>query len=822
MAPAPYTRFYNYWPMKNQIIISAIAAYVSLGAYADILTPEQALSRLSSDGSLHKRAVQRVEAKAELAHTVNAAGRPGVYVFNDKQEENGFIIVSADDCAPALLGYSDTGEPFDINRAPSNLVKWLEGYANQIAWSSQYAESKFNSSTLRGSTPKVDVAPKIETLWDQGTPYNDWCPLLSGSKTYTGCVATAMAQIVNWHKLPTKPKGSYQYKSWYTGYHSINFDTVSFQWDKMLNTYDAQSPVENRAAVASLMQACGYICDMEYASWGSGAASMRAAFGLSEFLGFDKGVSMQQRDWYNNQDWYDMVYDELTTNGPVYYDGTGEGGGHAFVCDGYNASDGFYHFNWGWSGVSNGYYRLDALVPDLQGAGGVSVGYSWDQGIMRGLRKAQEGSKPVYQIKATCGVRSPWEKQQLGKNVSITGYETNDGFWNVSNDSIPLVSLGVEIMNTASKEKRYVYASNYANDPTIAQPKTWAYAQKQLVIVYFLPKDLTDGDYQVRPVFKSGDSEWMKLKGNASVKQYVNMKVANDSAYFSLGQSDARLRIEILNAPEYFTTSDEYTLKCKMTNVGTADYTGEICSVFLGENESGLYVAAQGMHRYTSLNAGQSEEFEYTSTNPTGKIVDGEYLLCFGDCNGGEIISDPYPAKVGNRFGSLKFHYYDLNVENRSMIDAEKVHVSWTMECPQGTYNGPLALIFSKTKKPFNPDYAVLSEPMTITAVETRAVDFTGKLYGPMVGDILWCCPGYVGENGEYVAIGTNPISAVIANEAVQSAVQEVCGNEILSITITDLSGRVVSSDLESLGSGVYLVTYRYADGSNKTLKFIR
>lgn len=815
--------------MKKQLLIYAMAAVFVAGINAEVLTPEQALSRVVSGKGSHKIAAREMAARSELAHTFEAAGRPGVYVFNDTRKDAGYMILSADDCAPALLGYSDDGCGFDLATAPSNLVKWLEGYANQIAWAAQYGKGDKVSGVSRVSSGRVDVAPKIETLWDQGSPYNDWCPLMGGDKTYTGCVATAMAQIVNWHHLPAKPKGKHTYKSWYTGYHSIDFDTVTFKWDKMLRTYDAKSPAENRAAVAGLMQACGYICDMEYTTGGSGASSMRAAYGLAEFLGFDKAVSIQERDWYNIQEWDDMVYNELTTNGPVYYDGTGEGGGHAFVCDGYSASDGFYHFNWGWSGSSNGYYRLDALEPSDQGAGGVSIGYSWGQGIMRGLRAAQEGSKPVYQIKAYCGVRSPWEKQKLGKNVSMTGYETNDGFRNVSNDSIPQVRFGMEITNEATKAVRQIYACNNINDDTPAPARDWKYADTQLVILYRLPVDLADGDYRVRPIFKSGEEDWSYLKGNASVRQYVNIHVANDSAYFSLGKSEARLNVEIKEMPEYFTTSDSYTLKCKVTNSGTADYTGEICSVFLGENNKGLYVAAQGYHRYTNIAAGATVEFEYTSTNPTGKIEDGEYLLCFGDCNGGEIIGPTYIAKVGNRFGSLKFHYYELNVENRSMLDAEKVHVSWTMDCPQGMYNGPLALLFSKAKKPFTPEYAVLSPAVQFAAVETKKVDFTGKLLGPKAGDVLWCCPGYIGENGEYIAIGTNPISAVVANEAIPSGIEDVAVDiEVLSVAVTDMAGRRLmnvkgaDADMTALPSGIYLVTKTYADGSRRTIKIIR
>lgn len=818
--------------MRKQFLVYTIVAMSAIGLNADVLTPDQALSRIASEKGAHKVAARELASRSELAHTFEAAGRPGVYVFNDSRSESGYLILSADDCAPAVLGYTDDGGAFDIATAPSNLVKWLEGYANQIAWASQYG----GKVAVKAKVPegRKDVEPKIKTMWDQGYPYHSWCPWSSGKKSYTGCVATAMAQIANWHKLPHKPTGSHTYQSYYTGTHSIDMDTVSFKWDKMLDKYDANSPYENKAAVAGLMQACGYVCDMEYTSWASGAASMRAAWGLAEFFGFDKAVSIQERNWYGNKEWEQMVYDELTTNGPVYYDGDGEGGGHAFVCDGYNATDGFYHFNWGWSGQSNGYYRLDALIPEIQGAGGVSIGYDWGQGIMRGLCPAKEGSVPVYQIQTGCGVRSPWESQVLGKNVSMTGYETNDGFRNCSNDLIPQVQLGVEFKSKATGEIRYVNETKNINTLEPTDPVDWAYAKRQLVILYYLPADLAAGDYEVRPVYRTNGGEWIHMKGNASIRQNLTLHVEDGIGYFSLGTREALLDVKIEEVPDYFTTSDSYTVKCKVTNKGTADYVGEICSVFIGErlnskNESELYVAAQGYHRFTPVDAGQTIEFEYTSTNPTGKIVDGEYLLCFGDCNSGEIIGDTYPVKVGNRFGSLKFHYYELNIDNRSMLDAENVHVSWMMDCPQGMYNGPMALLVSKTKKPFNPEYAVLSEPMEFAAVETKKVDFTGKLVGPKVGDIVYCCPGYIGENGEYIAIGTNPISGAIAIEAVPSGVVEIDNSsEVVSVSVADMAGRTLMSvkgpevDMTTLPSGIYLVTSTHADGKRSTTKVNR
>ena len=264
---------------------------------------------------------------------------------------------------------------------PDNLRWWLDEYARQIAYAAQSDDEAGDATIIS----RPDVAPKLTTLWDQIQPYNDQTPFCNGLPCPTGCVATAMAQIMNWHKWPEKPTGQKSFNSYYIGNLSIDFDQLTFDWDKMLDRYIQSSPQENIDAVATLMLACGYAAEMTYHNNSSGATGYNAVNGMMTHFGYSKAMSLECRQWYEIDEWDSLVYAELTENGPVYYEGNGDGGGHAFVCDGYDSATGLFHFNWGWSGSGNGYYRLSALNPTVQGTGGNSAGYNYTQDIIRGL-----------------------------------------------------------------------------------------------------------------------------------------------------------------------------------------------------------------------------------------------------------------------------------------------------------------------------------------------------------------------------------------------------------------------------------------------------
>ena len=833
----------------KKYIISALAIGCALCSNARYLSPEEALSRFNSEAEGPAKAMAAASAKP--IYTVEAAQAGGMaYVFN-RGENAGFVVVSADDCAPALLGYSENGS-FDPSNIPPALRAWLDEYARQINWMASHPQISLNGTPMKAEVKKrAEIAPKIKTRWNQDFPYWNMTPVNSAGKhAYTGCVATAMAQVMNYHKYPEKGTGTIRYYSPYAGgYVGCNLDTITFKYDKMLDTYDVTSPKENQDAVAELMMAVGLGAEMVYSNTGSGAATNKMALAMFKYFGYDKGLSYQLRTWYGIEEWNDMVYNELANNGPVYYDGTGDGGGHAFVCDGYRAEDGLFHFNWGWGGMSDGYFRLEALAPTIQGAGGYADNYSFGQGIIKDLRKAVEGSEVAVIFAPYAGVKAAQSTVVPGKFLSLLGYETNDGFCNYSVDAVSDIYLGHMYVNNATKDVLYSEAVTSASNTKPVGPRTWQAYTRQNIVGALVPDTLKEGQYTVYPVFRKGAAgEWQRMKSNRSFRECVILTLKDGTCTLSLATPDAQPKAAVTKMPEYFTSQSEYTVPVEFTNPGTQDYAGPIVGAFLTEDSKGeLKVAARGRDLYVAIPAGKTVKVDYTSNVTQGSIVDGDYGFVIGNATTGDVISEMYTAKVGNRFGSLMMSYFNFEVLDRDFIDAREIRATADITVPQGQYKGPIGMLISMTKKNFTPVCVVESEPVELVAVETRNVAMKGAFHEAELGATYYCVPGYKVDD-KWQAIGdfylelvvgaVSAVSDLTAESDVDVAMRRgmatvISGSQaIAGIDAYGLDGRLVkpavsisgneaSADFRQLPAGVYIIAITTADGNTYKAKLL-
>ncbi len=325
------------------------------------------------------------------------------YVFN--ADKGGFVIVAGDDRAPAILGYSDQGR-FDDATLPENMQAWLQGYADQMEWLGNHPEA----ATRQGdATPvKQPIAPMLTTEWNQGAPYNAMCPVFDEQRCVTGCLATALAQVVAYHgKRTGLPKGltadipSYEttdnvYKFTVDG---VPAASVTFDWANMIDSYSGEYTDTQSDAVAQLMLCCGVGNRENYRPTSTSGWLDRVPNELKSYFGYDEGTRWLARENnYTLHEWNELVYSELVANRPVLYGGQSSGGGHAFVIDGYDGNE-LFHVNWGWGGNSNGYFLLSILNPDDNsgiGASSTSDGYSFEQEIIVGAQPAgQEGALGV-------------------------------------------------------------------------------------------------------------------------------------------------------------------------------------------------------------------------------------------------------------------------------------------------------------------------------------------------------------------------------------------------------------------------------------------
>ena len=276
---------------------------------------------------------------------VLANERDELFIFND-EANGGYVIVSGDERTPDVLAYSENGH-YDSKHVPCNMQAVLDGYAEQIAYLRAHPAYKMPTTDTRIEEKKV--APLLgETSWSQDWPYNIMCPTIGGQHCLTGCVATATAQLMYYHKWPERGKGIFSYE-WNGQTLSVDFSQSVYRWNLMTPKYNSNSIQESCDAVALLMRDVGYACATNYDLYGSGAAG--SEWGLIHNFDYDESMGLMFRNYCDADSWHHFIMDDLLNGLPVLYSGGDSKGGeaHALVIDGYDG-EGYYHFNLGWGG----------------------------------------------------------------------------------------------------------------------------------------------------------------------------------------------------------------------------------------------------------------------------------------------------------------------------------------------------------------------------------------------------------------------------------------------------------------------------------------
>ena len=396
--------------MKKYIVLTMMLV-LSVVAGAESITRQQAeqlarqfITKQGMYGVLSQAEPHQARARALL----KGSSQDGCYyVFNIGTNE-GFVIVSGDDRTPAVLGYSDKGS-FDMDRLPSNVAAWLEGYADQIRYLRKKASAEPTAPvSVRSDAPLMTmtrapwavkkeprpaISPMITSKWDQFSPFNDLCPVVDGQHCVTGCIATALAQIMYYHKWPqaaTTEIPGYTVKGKSVSYPGL--PATTFNWAAMTDNPASGTPAGD--AVAVLLQYCSYGCKADFGIDNTSIYNNEPENALKNYFHYGAGVKYVERQTYSNENWESLIYTELEANRPVLYTGQSyvaelDGNvGHAFVVHGYDGN-GYYAVNWGWgqSVDQDGYYLLDAMDPADLGAGGGAGGYNSGQTAIIGISK---------------------------------------------------------------------------------------------------------------------------------------------------------------------------------------------------------------------------------------------------------------------------------------------------------------------------------------------------------------------------------------------------------------------------------------------------
>ena len=282
-----------------------------------------------------------------------AAGTVDYYVFN-ASDGGSFAIVAGDDRARALLAYGDG--TLDMGNLPCGLKYMLGQYKEQMDWLVDHPGVEVEAY-LPQAPGEDAVMPMLTCNWSQSEPYYNLCPTdANGNHAVTGCIATAMAQVMHYWRYPSILPAVVGYR--YQNFEVDDLPARTADWDNMLDQYLGTYNEDQAMAIAVLMRYCGQACHMMYGVDGSGSymASQRAA--LMDF-GYVNSIGSFNRDRFSTSAWISKMCDELHAGRPILYTAQANGGGHAFVIDGWY--DGMFHINWGWAGTGNGYFVLDAF-----------------------------------------------------------------------------------------------------------------------------------------------------------------------------------------------------------------------------------------------------------------------------------------------------------------------------------------------------------------------------------------------------------------------------------------------------------------------------
>lgn len=379
-----------------------------------------------------KSAAVRCALKNAPEKAPSASESAPVCYFYKQKSGKGFAIVSGDKRITPLIGYSDT-ESIDVDNLPVQLTALLDSMQTRVERMDRKAPVHPGWHAATGENPAGERLLSTAE-WGQGEPYNSESPVVDGVQAPTGCVATSMSIVMKYHGFPEK--GQKTITDWNPtsdAWEEHDYSKDTFNWALMQDSYTAENPGNeaSRNEVAHLMRCAGISVNMNYYQNESGAPVLNAAVALHRYFNYSADVAQYHKDLYDEAEWYNRVRSNIDAGHPVIYFGEGTGA-HAFVLDGYDNSDKF-HINWGWDGVANGYFDLDALSP-------LEFSFNLFQGMISNIRPAEAGeiiwsdcfmaAQGVYEMNYIDHINISTEEVKKGEPFDIvSGYlSTPHGF----------------------------------------------------------------------------------------------------------------------------------------------------------------------------------------------------------------------------------------------------------------------------------------------------------------------------------------------------------------------------------------------------------
>ncbi len=708
--------------MKKAILI-LVGLMLFIGLFAESIDRQTAESiaqnwfKQWNDKDEYSAKIINVEITKKKSHNL-------FYTFSF--EDQGFVIVSADDNIVPILGYSLTSKiktPV-TNSAIKEFLMFLEEQSfylisnnienqeNRISWE-KVLQNDFSNYETRF------VTPLLQTEWDQGQYYNDNCPVDATSSAgnnhvWAGCVATAMAQCVKYWEHPSTGVGTHSYTHPTYGNQSADFGTTTYNWSSMPNALTAPN-----SDVATLLYHLGVSVDMDYGPNGSGAYSSDAKDALINYFQYKDSANFIWKSSYTDPQWKSILTNELDNGRPMYYRGDNGTSGHAFVCDGYQTSD-YFHFNWGWSGYYDGYFYLNDLTPGTHS-------FNYDQGAIIGLEPDNILAPPTDLLTnlniSTGEVQLSWLS---GSRNSSNNISRSFQYFNVYRDGLIIGTIADTI-----------YIDNLPNYGSYDYEVTAYYDEGESIstgiatvewLEYY--PDITVSPTEFNEIIASGDTQTKILTientGDSDLEWNSSADIDTTSTQYYVG-SGAETE-HIFNCGNLF---NDITLT--VTINGDFNNASEYCDLYI---EGVLYQTIDGGANYTDI----ITEIILPASDVTNWTLDGVFTIILDNSSAVDPGYGTQLHQVRVECEGLPawitLSEYDGVVPMSNSQDIEVIFNTNGLNA--GDYSTEIPIMSN------DPDEAELNIPVNLTvtgepniAVSSDSLNFGGLFVGATIVDTL-------------------------------------------------------------------------------------
>ena len=533
------------------------------------------------------------------------------YIYN-RGSNAGFVIIAGDDELTPYIGYSTTGR-FIVEDMPEQLAAFLKACQERIdELVSSISYHQALQPTRPSASEPTQIAPLLGNIqWNQSAPWNNQTPVVDGEHTPVGCVATAYTQVMRYYQWPTQGEGTFSYTEKRSDrQHSVDYESTTYDWAHMPERYadPSQATEEETNALSTLAYHAGVAVEMMYAPRGSGASMPYVDRALREHFRYDKRVSFKNRVNYTQATWEQLLRNELIAARPIVYSGYGHGG-HAFVCDGYDAN-GLFHINWGWGGMSDGYFNLNYLVPsDLGIGGGAGGGYSLGQGAVVGIMPDRQGTSQ----RPESSVVTTWRFSMLFDKGTLDA--TADYIVALVDDATPyddLITYGVTRLGSTDTTYLDQYARN-AHIESLYQSDT--ITSQKLQLSGYINEGTWDFFLAYRAKDVAGTASWRPCGQHERAKdQYrrtFTISREGDGSYTATEDASAnqpKLELVAGSAQSKIAGYEKSQVSLQLRNTGRVEYFEQL---YLFARKSGEKMFQPLLNLLPAIEAGGQERVTF-------------------------------------------------------------------------------------------------------------------------------------------------------------------------------------------------------------------